>query len=175
VDMAEPGYYARGRAKPYIGLLYQEYDLYPHHTVIENLTDSIGLDFPAELAEKKAIGTLQIAGFSEARSREIMDRYPGELSEGERHRVSFARALIKEPHLIVLDEPTGTMDPITKQSVISSIFTAREEAGETFIIVSHDMEFVDKVCDRVAFMKGGKIVAMGRPEEVLPGVKASAK
>ena len=175
VDMAEPGYYARGRAKPYIGLLYQEYDLYPHHTVIENLTDSIGLDFPAELAEKKAISTLQIAGFSEARSREIMDRYPGELSEGERHRVSFARALIKEPHLIVLDEPTGTMDPITKQSVISSIFTAREEAGETFIIVSHDMEFVDKICDRVAFMKGGKIIAMGKPEEVLPGIKASVK
>jgi methyl coenzyme M reductase system subunit A2 len=114
-----------------------------------------------------SISTLQIAGFSEARSREIMDRYPGELSEGERHRVSFARALIKEPHLIVLDEPTGTMDPITKQSVISSIFTAREEAGETFVIVSHGMEFVDKVCDRVAFMKGGKIVAMGRPEKVL--------
>ena len=67
------------------------------------------------------------------------------------------------------------MDPITKQSVISSIFTAREEAGETFVIVSHDMEFVDKICDRVAFMKGGKIIAMGKPEEVLPGIKASVK
>ncbi len=55
VNMCEPGYYARGRAKPYIGLLYQEYDLYPHRTVIENLTDSIGLEFPAELAEKKAV------------------------------------------------------------------------------------------------------------------------
>jgi methyl coenzyme M reductase system subunit A2 len=173
VSMCEPGYYARGRAKPYIGLLYQEYDLYPHRTVIENLTDCIGLDFPAELAEKKAMHTLQIAGFSEARGLEIMDRYPGELSEGERHRVSFARALIKEPNVIVLDEPTGTMDPITKQYVISSIFTAREEAGETFVIVSHDMEFVEKVCDRVAFMKGGKMLAIGTPEEVLPAVKGS--
>jgi methyl coenzyme M reductase system subunit A2 len=173
VDMCEPGYYARGRAKPYIGLLYQEYDLYPHRTVIENLTECIGLDIPAELAEIKAISTLEIAGFSKERSHEIMDKQPGELSEGERHRVSFARALIKEPHVIVLDEPTGTMDPITKQSVTSSIFTAREEAGETFVIVSHDMEFVEKVCDRVAFMKGGKILAMGTPEAVLPAIKGS--
>jgi methyl coenzyme M reductase system subunit A2 len=173
VNMCEPGYFARGRAKPYIGLLYQEYDLYPHRTVIENLTECIGLDIPAELAELKAISTLEIAGFTRERSKEIMDKQPGELSEGERHRVSFARALIKEPHIIVLDEPTGTMDPITKQYVISSIFTAREEAGETFVIVSHDMEFVEKVCDRVAFMKGGKIMAMGTPEEIIPAVKGS--
>jgi methyl coenzyme M reductase system subunit A2 len=173
VNMCEPGYFARGRAKPYIGLLYQEYDLYPHRTVIENLTECIGLDIPAELAELKAISTLEIAGFTKERSKEIMDKQPGELSEGERHRVSFARALIKEPHIIVLDEPTGTMDPITKQYVISSIFTAREEAGETFVIVSHDMEFVEKVCDRVAFMKGGKIMAMGTPEEIIPAVKGS--
>jgi methyl coenzyme M reductase system subunit A2 len=51
INLCEPGYYARGRAKPYIGLLHQEYDLYPHRTVIENMTDSIGLEFPAELAE----------------------------------------------------------------------------------------------------------------------------
>lgn len=173
VNMCEPGYFARGRAKPYIGLLYQEYDLYPHRTVIENLTECIGLDIPAELAQIKAMSTLEIAGFSRDRSREIMDKQPGELSEGERHRVSFARALIKEPHVIVLDEPTGTMDPITKQYVISSIFTAREEAGETFVIVSHDMEFVEKICDRVAFMRGGKILAMGTPEEVLPAIKGN--
>ncbi|WP_424357526.1 methyl coenzyme M reductase system, component A2 [Methanocella sp. MCL-LM] len=173
VNMCEPGYYARGRAKPYIGLLYQEYDLYPHRTVIENLTDCIGLDFPAELAEKKAVHTLLLSGFTEERSKEIMDKYPGELSEGERHRVSFARALIKEPHVIVLDEPTGTMDPLTKQSVMGSMFAAREEAGETFIVVSHDMEFVEKVCDRVAYMKGGKMVGIGTPEEILPGVKGN--
>jgi methyl coenzyme M reductase system, component A2 len=129
VNICEPGYYARGRAKPYIGLLYQEYDLYPHQTVIENLTDCIGLDIPAELAEIKAIATLEIVGFSKQRSREIMDKRPGELSEVERHRVSFARALIKEPHVIVLDEPTGTMDPITKQYVTSPIFNACEESG----------------------------------------------
>lgn len=79
------------------------------------MTDSIGLEFPAELAEKKAVHALQVAGFDEARSQEIVNKYPGELSEGERHRVALAQVLIKEPHVIVLDEPTGTMDPITKK------------------------------------------------------------
>jgi methyl coenzyme M reductase system subunit A2 len=168
INMCEPGYYARGRAKPYIGLLHQEYDLYPHRTVIENMTDAIGLEFPAELAEKKAVHTLQTAGFDEKRSREIIDKYPGELSEGERHRVALAQVLIKEPHVIVLDEPTGTMDPITKKYVVNSILSARQDIGETFVIVSHDMDFVSMICDRVAYMKGGKIISMGKPEEVLP-------
>ena len=171
VNMCEPGYYARGRAKPYIGLLYQEYDLYPHRTVIENMTNSIGLEFPAELAEKKAVDTLLVAGFSEERSQEIIEKHPGELSEGERHRVALAQVLIKEPHIIVLDEPTGTMDPITKKYVVSSILSAREEIGETFIIVSHDMDFVEMICDRVAYMKNGKLVSIGKPDEVLPNIK----
>jgi methyl coenzyme M reductase system subunit A2 len=168
INMCEPGYYARGRAKSYIGLLHQEYDLYPHRTVMENMTESIGLEFPAELAEKKALLSLQVAGFDEKRSRDIMDKHPGELSEGERHRVALAQVLIKEPHVIVLDEPTGTMDPITKRYVVSSILSAREDIGETFVIVSHDMDFVRMVCDRVAYMKGGKIISIGKPEEVLP-------
>lgn len=167
IDLCEPGYYARGRAKPYIGLLHQEYDLYPHRTVIENMTDSIGLEFPAELAEKKAVHTLQVAGFDEKRSGEILNRHPGELSEGERHRVALAQVLIKEPHVIFLDEPTGTMDPITKQYVVNSILSTRQDIGETFVIVSHDMDFVGTICDRVAYVKGGKIVSIGKPEEVL--------
>lgn len=167
VSMLEPGYYARGRAKQYIGLLHQEYDLYPHRTVVDNLTDAIGLDFPAELAERKAIHTLEIAGFNEERSQEILSKYPHELSEGEKHRVALAQVLIREPRLVVLDEPTGTMDPITKRDVASSILSSREEIGETFIIVSHDMEFVKMVCDRIMLMRAGKIVDIGDVNTVL--------
>lgn len=97
-----------------------------------------------------------------------MDKYPGELSEGERHRLALAQVLIKEPHVIVLDELTGTMDPITKRYVANSIISAREGIGEAFIIVSHDMDVVRMVCDRVAYMNGGKIISIGKPEEVLP-------
>jgi methyl coenzyme M reductase system subunit A2 len=167
VDMTKPGVEERGRAKQYIGLLHQEYDLFPHRTVLDNLTDAIGLEFPKELAMRKAIITLRMAGFTEEKSTEILNRMPAQLSEGERHRVALAQVLIHEPRLVILDEPTGTMDPITKIDVKHSIMHAREEMDETFIVVSHDMEFVRDICDRIALMRGGKIVQIGKTAEVL--------
>ena len=167
VDMTKPGVEERGRAKQYIGLLHQEYDLYPHRTVLDNLTDAIGLEFPKELAMRKAVVTLRMAGFTEEKSTEILNRMPAQLSEGERHRVALAQVLIHEPRLVILDEPTGTMDPITKIDVKHSIMHAREEMDETFIVVSHDMEFVRDICDRIALMRGGKIVQIGKTAEVL--------
>jgi methyl coenzyme M reductase system subunit A2 len=170
VDMTKPGIDQRGRAKEYIGLLHQEYDLFPHRTVIDNLTDSIGLDFPKELAIRKAVVTLRMAGFAEEKAKEILNRFPGELSDGERHRVALAQVLIREPRLVVLDEPTGTMDPITKQDVKHSILNARDEMDETFIVVSHDMDFVKDICDRVALMRGGKIIDIGPTKAILAQV-----
>ncbi len=170
VDMTKPGIEERGRAKVYIGLLHQEYDLYPHRTVLDNLTDAIGLEFPKELAVRKAMITLQMAGFTDEKARDILDRYPAQLSEGERHRVALAQVLIREPRIVILDEPTGTMDPITKVDVKHSIMHSRDEMDMTFIVVSHDMDFVKDICDRLALMRGGKIVQMGPTAEVLAGL-----
>jgi len=175
VDMTKPGIDQRGRAKEYIGLLHQEYDLFPHRTVIDNLTDAIGLEFPKELAIRKAVITLRMAGFTEEKSREILNRFPGELSDGERHRVALAQVLIREPRLVILDEPTGTMDPITKQDVKHSIMHARDEMDETFIVVSHDMDFVRDICDRLALMRGGKIIDIGPTAQVLAQVTEEEK
>jgi methyl coenzyme M reductase system subunit A2 len=170
VDMTKPGIEERGRAKGYIGLLHQEYDLYPHRTVLDNLTDAIGLEFPKELAVRKAMITLQMAGFTEEKARSILDRYPAQLSEGERHRVALAQVLIREPRIVILDEPTGTMDPITKVDVKHSIMHSRDEMDMTFIVVSHDMDFVKDICDRLALMRGGRIVQMGATGAVLSGL-----
>jgi methyl coenzyme M reductase system subunit A2 len=167
VDMTKPGIEERGRAKGYIGLLHQEYDLYPHRTVLDNLTDAIGLEFPKELALHKAKICLSMAGFPPHIMNTLLSKYPGQLSEGERHRVALAQVLIREPRLVVLDEPTGTMDPITKRDVKHSILTARQEMDETFIVVSHDLDFVRETCDRVAVMRGGKIVEIGPPASIL--------
>jgi methyl coenzyme M reductase system subunit A2 len=175
VDMTKPGVDERGRAKEYIGLLHQEYDLFPHRMVIDNLTDSIGLDFPKELAIRKAVVTLRMAGFTEEKAKEILNRFPGELSDGERHRVALAQVLIREPRLVVLDEPTGTMDPITKQDVKQSILNARDEMDETFIVVSHDMDFVRDICDRLALMRGGKIIDIGPTAAILAQVTSEEK
>jgi methyl coenzyme M reductase system subunit A2 len=69
--------------------------------------------------------------------------------------------------MVILEEPTGTMDPLTKIDVKHSILNAREEMEETFIVVSHDMDFVKDICDRLALMRGGKIIEIGKTDEVL--------
>jgi len=167
VDMTVLGSNGRGRATKYIGILHQEYTLYPSRSVIENLTESIGLSLPFELAERKAIHTLETVGFTEEQAETVLSKMPDELSEGERHRVAMAQVLIKEPSIVILDEPTGTMDAITKIEVTKSILNAREELGETFVIVSHDMDFVKNACDRAMLMRNGRAVYAGNPAEVL--------
>ncbi len=170
VDMSQLGAEGRGRATKYIGVLHQEYTLYPSRTVLENLTEAIGLALPFELAERKAIHTLETVGFTEDQAASFLSKMPDELSEGERHRVAMAQVLIKEPSIVILDEPTGTMDTITKIEVTRSILNVRKELGETFIIVSHDMDFVKNVCDSTMLMRNGKLVLAGRPDVVLAKV-----
>ncbi|CAG1009711.1 MAG: methyl coenzyme M reductase system, component A2 [Candidatus Methanoperedens sp.] len=175
VDMTEKGTDFRGRAKPHIGYLHQEYSLYPHRNVLSNLTDSIGLKLEPELARTKTIAALKAVGFDENTAHEILEKTSYELSVGERQRVTMAQVLIREPRIIIFDEPTGTMDPITKNEAANSILTARKETGTTFVIVSHDMEFVRNVCDRTAHMKLGKITAMGDAGSVLEEIKIEEK
>ncbi|MDW7732891.1 MAG: methyl coenzyme M reductase system, component A2 [Methanolobus sp.] len=167
IDMKKPGPECRGRALQYMGILHQEYGLYNHRTIIDNLTESIGIDLPYELAVRKAINTLMSTGFTEEKAKSILSKMSDEISEGERHRVALAQILMKEPVIIVMDEPTGTMDPITKKEVTKSILMAREKMGDTFVIVSHDMDFLQEICDRVALMRNGKIVDIGEPGTVL--------
>ena len=167
VDMSITGEEGRGRATPYIGMLHQEYTLYPFDTILRNLTTCIGMRMPAELAKVKAIQVLRSAGFPERDMERILYSYPDKLSTGEKQRVAFAQVLIKEPRIIILDEPTGTMDPITKLAVAQAVVDSRRDLGETFIVVSHDMDFVLNCCDRAALMEGGKVVALGTPEEIV--------
>ncbi|NLK26149.1 MAG: methyl coenzyme M reductase system, component A2 [Euryarchaeota archaeon] len=167
VDMSEPGPNGKGRATQYIGILHQEFSLYPFDTILQNLTICIGINLPAELAKMKAIQTLLGVGFTRQEVDRILYAYPDTLSVGEKQRAALAQVLIREPRLVILDEPTGTMDPITKLSVAKSILHARKELGETFLIVSHDMDFVINCCDRAALMKDGKVVALGKPEEIV--------
>lgn len=167
IDMRQKGPLGRGRVIPYIGLLHQEYSLYPYRTVLENLTECISLELPAEFAKMKAIHTLNAVGFDNEYAATILNKEPDQLSGGERHRVAIAQVLIKEPNIVILDEPTGTMDPITRVQVTDSILKARKELEQTFLIISHDMDFVIDVCDRTALMRGGKILRIGEPKEIV--------
>jgi len=175
VDMYEIGEMGRGRATPYIGVLHQEYSLYPFNTILQNLTTCIGIKMPAEFAKMKAIQVLSGVGFEQKDIMRMLYAYPDTLSVGEKQRVAMASVLIREPRIVILDEPTGTMDPITKISVAKSILTARKELGETFIIVSHDMDFVVNCCDRACIMKNGKVVALGDPKQIADTMTAEEK
>jgi methyl coenzyme M reductase system subunit A2 len=167
IDMTEKGIFGRGRVKPYLGILHQEYSLYPHRNVLGNLTEAISLELPAEFAKMKALYVLHAVGFDENYAEKIITKYPDELSGGERHRVALAQVLIKEPKIVILDEPTGTMDPITRVQVTDSIRRARDELNQTFLIISHDMDFVLDVCDRASLMRGGKILKTGLPTDIV--------
>ncbi|MCQ2078655.1 MAG: methyl coenzyme M reductase system, component A2 [archaeon] len=167
IDMSKDGFENKGRATPYIGVLHQEYTLYPFDTVLQNLSTSIGINMPAELARMKAIQVLISVGFEKKDVNRVLEAYPDTLSVGECQRIAFAQVLIKEPRIVILDEPTGTMDPITKVIVAKSVLRARETLGETFIVVSHDMDFVRNCCDRACFMKDGKVVDIGTPDDMI--------
>ncbi len=175
INMTEKGVSGRGRVKPYLGILHQEYSLYPHQNVLGNLTDAISLELPAEFAKIKALYVLHAVGFDENYASKILTKYPDELSGGERHRVALAQVLIKEPNIVILDEPTGTMDPITRIQVTDSIRTARDEMNQTFLIISHDMEFVLDVCDRASIMRGGKILKTGLPQSIVEDLTLKEK
>ncbi len=138
-------------------MLHQEYSLYPDRSVLENLTSCIGVQAPEELAKMKVKFILEGIGFSDEESEEILSKDHTQLSVGERQRIVLAQILMKEPAIAILDEPTGTMDPVTKNFVADSIRAARANLGITFLIVSHDMDFVNLVCDRIAHMENGKI------------------
>ena len=167
INMAESGFTGKGRVTPYIGFLHQEYTLYPFDNVLQNLSTCIGMKMPAELAKMKAIQVLLSVGFPEDQVEKVLYSYPDTLSVGENQRIAFAQVLIKEPRIVVLDEPTGTMDPITKVTVANSVLRARKELEETFIVVSHDMDFVTNCCDRAILMKNGRVLKIGKPEEII--------
>ncbi|WP_304123028.1 methyl coenzyme M reductase system, component A2 [Methanosphaera cuniculi] len=167
VDMSKKGLANRGRATKHIGLLHQDFSLYPYKTILGNLTDGINLDLPPEFAKMKSIHVLTAVGFTEEEAASLLEKYPDQMSGGEKHRVAIAQVLIKEPTIVILDEPTGTMDPITRRQVTESILNAREELDQTFVIISHDMDFVLECCDTAALMRDGKLLDHGKPEKIV--------
>jgi len=160
INMKENGDSGRIRAVPYIGILHQEYSLYPNKTVLDNLTDSIGMKLPSDIAKKKASDVLEAVGFDKEIISELLYKKPESLSEGEKHTVALAQVLIKEPTLVILDEPRGTKE------IANAIRNARDLLDETFIIVTHDSDFVVEACDRSCFLLEGNILEIGPPEEI---------
>jgi methyl coenzyme M reductase system subunit A2 len=171
IDMSSPGPHERGRASRYMSILHQEYCLYPHRTVLENITGAVRHRVPEEIKTNKAYDALRAVNFTNVEIDNILYQFPENVSEGERHRVAIARILIQEPRIVLLDEPTGTADPLTRMEIVRSIKKSRDDLKQTYLIISHDIDFIEAVCDRAALMKGGKILEVGDPTQVIDVMK----
>jgi ABC-2 type transport system ATP-binding protein len=97
----------------------------------------------------------------------LLDRPLGELSAGQRTRAGLAKAFINRPRIVLLDEPTASLDPDTADWVRGFLARYAQEAGATFLIASHNMLEVERLCDRVLMMKLGRIVDSGSPKELI--------
>jgi osmoprotectant transport system ATP-binding protein len=148
-----------------IGYAFQQVGLFPHMSVAENVTITprlLGWD-AARIARRLD----EILTLVELPPAEFRGRRPDELSGGQQQRVGLARALAAEPEVVLLDEPFGALDPITRDRVRESFRRLRRELAPTVIFVTHDMAEALLLGDRIAVLKQGRLVQLGTPRELL--------
>lgn len=146
-----------------VGMVFQEFNLFPHMTALENCVESpIRVrHIPRKEAIEFAEACLAKVGLLEKR-----DEHPARLSGGQKQRVAIARALCMQPKVLMFDEPTSALDPELVGEVLKVMEDLAHE-GTTMIVVTHEMHFAQEAADRVVFMEGGNIVEQGPPEQVL--------
>lgn len=140
-----------------IGMVFQQFNLFANLTVIDNVTLApvkLGL-MDSDTATKRALELLCGVGL-----KDKANDYPSSLSGGQKQRVSIVRTLIMNPDIILFDEPTSALDPEMVREVLELIKSV-SESGKTMIIVSHEMNFVKDISNRILFLDGGKIVFDG--------------
>lgn len=147
-----------------VGYVFQSIGLFPHMRVAENI--AIG---PRLAGEK--LGAERIAELLELVELDgsYGQRMPHELSGGQRQRIGVARALAGGPHLLLMDEPFGALDPVTRDALGRRVRALHEELGLTTVLVTHDMTEALLLADRVLVMDGGRIVADETPRALLGG------
>jgi phospholipid/cholesterol/gamma-HCH transport system ATP-binding protein len=121
------------------------------------------LRLPQRLMDEMALAKLELVGLDGS----VMDRFPSELSGGMTKRVALARALALDPDIVFLDEPTSGLDPIGAGDFDTLIATLQRTLGLTVFMVTHDLDSLHTVCDRIAVLAEGKIIAAGNMDAML--------
>lgn len=146
-----------------VGMIFQHFNLLSSKTVKENIA------FPMKLAgiySKAEIRDRVSELLARVSLTDHADKYPSQLSGGQKQRVGIARALACRPTILLCDEATSALDPQTTQSVLSLLADINRELGLTIVLITHEMDVVRRVCDRVAVMDAGNVVEMGPVSEV---------
>ena len=144
-------------------MVFQNYNIFKNKTVIENvmLPMTSVQKIEKSKAKEKALQYLEQV--------ELMDKvneYPSRLSGGQQQRVGIARAMAVNPKLILLDEPTSSLDPELVLGILDILRNLANEHKRTMIIVTHEMRFAKEIADRIIFMDDGRIIEEGTPEEI---------
>jgi phospholipid/cholesterol/gamma-HCH transport system ATP-binding protein len=157
---------ALNEARQRFGMVFQGAALFDSMTVLENvsfpLRERRGVRLSGAEVRARVVEKLKVVDLGE----EVLARWPSELSGGMRKRVALARALVSEPRIVLYDEPTTGLDPITTEYVDEMIIHARERLGITSMVISHDIASAFRVADRVAVLYDGHLAAVGTPAEV---------
>ena len=152
-----------------IGYVFQNIGLFPHMNVGENV--AIGLRLAGQSDTKDRVAELlELVELAP----ELAGRMPDALSGGQRQRVGVARALAGKPRLMLMDEPFGALDPVTRDGLGKAIRALHDRMGLTTILVTHDMAEALLLADRVLVMEAGRIVADATPRDLLAGKAGAA-
>jgi len=146
-----------------IGYVFQGVGLFPHMTVAENVAVPLGLlGWPRDRTLARVAELLALVELGPT----LAERLPSALSGGEQQRVGVARALAAAPRVMLLDEPFGALDPLTRDRLQRSFDALRRRLGLTAVFVTHDMAEALVLADRIGVMRAGRLVQLGRPEDL---------
>ena len=146
-----------------IGMIFQHFNLLSSRTVFGNIAFPLELDHtPSEKIKQKVNELLQLVGLEDK-----ANEYPKNLSGGQKQRVAIARALANDPYILLCDEATSALDPATTKSILNLILDINKRLNITVLLITHEMEVVKSICNHVAVIDYGKLVAKGTLEEIL--------
>jgi osmoprotectant transport system ATP-binding protein len=165
IDGVDTTSIARHELRRRIGYAFQQVGLFPHLDVAANvaITPQL-LGWPEERVSERVTALLRRVELEPA---EFSARFPAQLSGGQQQRVGLARAIAAEPEVLLLDEPFGALDPITRDTLQRWFGRVRRELGLTTLFVTHDMLEALLLGDRIAVLDAGRLVQIGTPHELL--------
>ncbi|WP_239256279.1 methionine ABC transporter ATP-binding protein [Listeria ilorinensis] len=149
-------------ARRKIGMIFQGYNLLKTATVYDNIAIPLRLEgLSKEVIRARAEKYLEIVGLTDKK-----DNFPAQLSGGQKQRVAIARALAHEPEILLSDEATSALDPETTEAILNLLLKINKELGITIFLITHELDVIQRICDRVAVMENGQIVEEGSVLEV---------
>ena len=150
------------QARRHIGMIFQHFNLLHSRTTFDNIALPLELSgTPKDVIKQKVNSLLKLVGLTDR-----ADAYPANLSGGQKQRVAIARALACDPKVLLCDEATSALDPATTQAILALLKQINTRLGITILLITHEMEVVKRICDKVAVIDKGELIEQGTVSEI---------